>query len=1300
MLAGSLLRLVVGDTVVIFVLVAAGTIEQAQDLEAADVKTYLHTPTPGLLRAALRGGLKRFVLEGSEAGGHVGSLGGLVLWQLGIVEIEMALAEGLNPSELSFVPAGGLGDEASTRALGAALIGLARRGVNVGLQLGTAYLMCKEAVESGAVTDIYQDVIIRSRGTTLMGETVRTPTRVLPTPQAQVVLDREIDRRNNNEKLKERKVAYEHDNFGGLRAAAKGQKIAGVDDNGAAIFQNLENEEQLSTGLYHAGQSVALLAGVTTLKELHETMVHAHSAWSPVQRPVAQAQAPSAVPSGNIAIVGLGAVLPDAANVGEFWSNLKKGHYAVSDVPAERWNADLVYSEDRKVPDTTYSRIGAFVKDFEFNRRQFRVPPSVVKALDPTQQIALEAARQALEDAGAFDETNEFPLENCAIIVGNSQGGDNRTETTARVQVPRMQEALAKALDNANISGPNAEKIREDFKASFLSDMAPITEDTMAGELPNCIAGRIASTFDLGGANWVVDAACASSLAAIQVAMQGLRAGTYDSALVGGADCLMGAEAYVKFSKIGALSHDGSKPFDEGANGFVMGEGAAMFVLMREEDARARGATIYALIRGTGASSDGRGKGITAPNPRGQKRAILRAYEDSKVDPQTVTMFEAHGTGTPVGDPVEVQSLVSTVGKSRYGASLGSVKSNIGHLKAAAGAAAILKTTLALHHKELVPTLNVNNVNPKLPLNEGNLRLQLQNEAWSVPSDVVRRAGVSAFGFGGTNVHVVMEEALAGVTPDNDYEEPMSNNHENETSREVMAAAPSAATPQAASPVAASHDAVYQTIVSVVCERTGYAADEIESDFELEADLGIDTVKQAEIMAQVREVYGLEADAEFRLAEYPTLGRLADYVVERMGLSGGTKGAETELTSSAGSTPVASAGLESQTSSIQDSKKSDAPVAGSEEPHKGQLRGILAVSGASREECASKIEKALQNLLTLRESTFNTSELQGEHRAVVAFDPADSDEELNKLFSKTVDGLRTGKGLKILANKGVHVGEGAASGSMAFLFPGQGSQYLGMCGDLRREFPVVQSTFDEADSVMADILEKPLSTYMDPTELPDASAKKRAFADLTKTEITQPAMLTADIAILRLLAEFGFQPDLVAGHSLGEYGACVAAGVMDFPTALKTVAARGTEMANVEPMDGDVGLMAALGASVDKIQPILDSVDGYVVCANKNCDAQTVIGGSSPAVKAVMEKVKEAGIEGTLLPVSHAFHTRVVETASAPLKRHLDSMEIRTPSLPILSNVTGEYYPTDPKAIVDLLSQQVVQGELDLLFLL
>jgi malonyl CoA-acyl carrier protein transacylase len=1272
-----------------FVLVAAGTIEQAQDLEAADVKTYLHTPTPGLLRAALRGGLKRFVLEGSEAGGHVGSLGGLVLWQLGIHEIETAIEEGAKPNELSFVPAGGLGDVASTRALAAALLGLARKGVNVGLQLGTAYLMCKEAVASGAVTQVYQDVIIRSRGTTLMGETVRTPTRVLPTPQAQVVLDREVDRRNREEKLKDRKVAYEHDNFGGLRTAAKGQKIAGVDEGGSAIFQGLAVDEQLSTGLYHAGQSVALISGTTTLAELHDTMINARL--SADQKPAStQNQAASASNSDNIAIIGLGAVLPDAANVEEFWNNLKTGHYAVTDVPASRWNADLVYSEDRKVPDTTYSRIGAFIKDFDFNRRQFRVPPSVVKSLDPTQQIALEAARQALEDAGVFDESNEFPTENCAIIVGNSQGGDNRTETTVRVQVPRMQEALAQVLDKANISGATADKIGEDFKTTFLADVAPITEDTMAGELPNCIAGRIASTFDLGGANWVVDAACASSLAALQVAIQGLRAGTYDAALVGGADCLMGAEAYVKFSKIGALSHDGSKPFDIGANGFVMGEGSAMFVLMREDHARARGAKIYALLRGSGASSDGRGKGITAPNPRGQERAILRAYADSGVDPQTVTMFEAHGTGTPVGDPVEVQSLVKTVGKSRYGASLGSVKSNIGHLKAAAGAAAILKTTLALHHRELVPTLNVNTVNPKLPLADGNLHLQLKNEAWDVPSNVVRRAGVSAFGFGGTNVHVVLEEALSGSQPANDYEDFMSSSEKNQGTPAAVAAAPAAPAPQAAAPAAASYDAIYETIVTVVCERTGYAADEIESDFELEADLGIDTVKQAEIMAQVRESYGLEADADFRLAEYPTLGRLADYVVERMGLAQGTKTAQDGLSIGAGATkPVASASAESDTSSVQSSQKPDVSDAGPQDPHRGQLRGILAASGTSREELASKVEGALHDLASLRHSTFNVAQLQGQHRVVVAFEPTDSDEELTKLFTKTASALRTDKGLKILANKGVHVGEGDAIGSLAFLFPGQGSQYLGMCGDLRREFPIVQKTFDEADAVMVDVLEKPLSFYMDPTNLETPADKKRAFADLTRTEITQPAMLTADIAILRLLAEFGFTPDLVAGHSLGEYGACVAAGVMDFPTALKTVAARGTEMANVEPMDGDVGLMAALGASVEQVQPILDSVDGYVVCANKNCDSQTVIGGSSPAVKAVMAKVAEAGIDGMLLPVSHAFHTRVVETASAPLKRHLASMEINVPKLPILSNVTGEYYPESTDAIVDLLSQQV-----------
>ena len=245
----------------------------------------------------------------------------------------------------------------------------------------------------------------------------------------------------------------------------------------------------------------------------------------------------------------------------------------------------------------------------------------------------------------------------------------------------------------------------------------------------------------------------------------------------------------------------------------------------------------------------------------------------------------------------------------------------------------------------------MNNVNPKLPLNEGNLRLQLQNEAWSVPSDVVRRAGVSAL----IRRHERTRHGrgAGSVTPDNDYEEPMSNNRENEASVRLWLQLQTLRRPKA-SPAAASHDAVYQTIVSVVCERTGYAADEIESDFELEADLGIDTVKQAEIMAQVREVYGLEADTEFRLA-IPTLRRLADYVVERMGLSGGTKGAG-RVNVFSGSTPVVPQGRIADLS-IQNSKKSDAPVAGSRNPR--ALRGILAVSELA-EKRRLKIEKAFK----------------------------------------------------------------------------------------------------------------------------------------------------------------------------------------------------------------------------------------------------------------------------------------------------------------------------------------------------
>ncbi|MGZ6497045.1 MAG: beta-ketoacyl synthase N-terminal-like domain-containing protein, partial [Actinomycetota bacterium] len=292
-----------------------------------------------------------------------------------------------------------------------------------------------------------------------------------------------------------------------------------------------------------------------------------------------------------------------------------------------------------------------------------------------------------------------------------------------------------------------------------------ITEDTMPGELSNILAGRVANLYNFRGPSFTTDAACASGLAAISAAVQGLRTGDYDAVVTGGIDRNMGVAAFVKFCKIGALSATGTRPYAAGADGFVMGEGGALFLLKRLTDAERDGDTIYAVIRSLAGSSDGKGKGITAPNPIGQRLAIERAWRAAGVSPGTATLIEGHGTSTTVGDAVELDSLRAVFGIARVprGAiALGSVKSNIGHLKSAAGAAGILKTIYALHDKVLPPSINFNEPNPGFDWASVPFRVNTELREWEQPANDIRRAGVSAFGFGGTNFHAVLEEYVPG----------------------------------------------------------------------------------------------------------------------------------------------------------------------------------------------------------------------------------------------------------------------------------------------------------------------------------------------------------------------------------------------------------------------------------------------------------------------------------------------------------------------------------------------------------
>src|SRR5271165_5533676 len=443
-----------------------------------------------------------------------------------------------------------------------------------------------------------------------------------------------------------------------------------------------------------------------------------------------------------IAIVGVGAILPDAPNVQAFWENVKNSRYSISEVTPERWDPAFYYDPDHSVPDKTYSKIGGWVREYPWEPMKWHlpIPPRVADAMDGAQKWAIACTREALEDYGY--PKRPLDPDRTAVILGNALGGEKHYFTVLRVYFPEYAHELAESASFAALPEAVRRAITAELRERMGKHLPPITEDSMPGELANCIAGRVANVYNFHGPNYVCDAACASAMAAISSAAEGLVEKDFDAAIVGGIDRNMGATTYVKFSKIGALSASGTRPYAEGADGFVMGEGAAIFLLKRLADAERDEDKIYAVLRGMGGSSDGKGKGITAPNPIGQRLCIERGWDHAGLSPATATLFEGHGTSTRVGDVVEAQSLVDVLSSFHLPTSsiaLGSVKSNFGHLKGAAGAAGMLKTVLALHNKVLPPSLHCEHPSPDIDFAHSPLYVNTELKPWTVPADSVRR---------------------------------------------------------------------------------------------------------------------------------------------------------------------------------------------------------------------------------------------------------------------------------------------------------------------------------------------------------------------------------------------------------------------------------------------------------------------------------------------------------------------------------------------------------------------------------
>ena len=455
---------------------------------------------------------------------------------------------------------------------------------------------------------------------------------------------------------------------------------------------------------------------------------------------------PAPQPS-DIAIIGMAAVMPGAATVSRFWSNTLQGVDAITEIPSDRWNWKLYYDPDPKAPDKIISKWGGFLPDIPFDPIRYGMPPSSLPSIEPAQLIALEVVRNALADAGYADRP--FPREQTSVVLGMGGGAAQLAMGFAfRSYLPMLDTVMPEAGRHAMQSCQG-----------LLPDW---TEDSFPGFLLNVTAGRIANRLNLGGSNCTVDAACGSSLAATALAVRELETGAADMVVLGGVDTVQNPFTYLAFSKTQAFSPRGRcRPFDSSADGIVISEGVAALVLKRLADAERDGDRIYAVIKGVGASSDGRARGLTAPVVDGQMRALERAYNKAGVSPSTVGYVEAHGTGTALGDVVEIEALgklFTEAGASPGDCVVGSVKSSIGHTKCAAGLAGLINASLTLFHKVLPPTIGIETPNPNLDLRDGPFRLCNEARPWlHAHAERPRRAGVSAFGFGGTNFHAVLE---------------------------------------------------------------------------------------------------------------------------------------------------------------------------------------------------------------------------------------------------------------------------------------------------------------------------------------------------------------------------------------------------------------------------------------------------------------------------------------------------------------------------------------------------------------
>lgn len=739
-----------------YALIAGGRPAQAASLEAAGIQTFLHVPSPSLLDRFLAEGSRRFVFEGQECGGHVGRLASFPLWEMQLQRL-LDYDDGHGrAAELQVLFAGGIHDDRSAAMVATLAAPLVERGAQVGVLMGTAYLFTEEAVAAGAIVPGYQKAALACASTVLLETAPGHAIRCADSPYVGTFAETRARLAAAGLPRDQVWAELERLNLGRLRIASKGLRR-----DGPALV-SVDEQAQHQQGMVMLGEVAALRTATTTIEALHAQVTDGAAIMLSARvGELAGEPSDMAMPPAqplDVAIVGMAGVFPGAADLAGYWANVLAGVDSVTAVPAERWDP-AVYREP--------ARSGGFLPDIPFDALAYGIPPAALASIEPVQILALEVAGRALRDAG-YDahpdmETyrglsgplnpdmspcrgRSFDRERTSVIFGAEGGSDLSNAYAFRSMYPAFHGGVPPELDE---------------------QLPTVTEDSFPGVLANVIAGRIANRLDLGGANYTVDAACASALAAIDLACKELRAGTSSMVLAGGADVNNSIHYYRMFASVQALSATGRcRPFDASADGITLGEGVACVVLKQLADAERDGDRIYAVIKGIGSASDGRSRGLTAPRPDGQRRALERAYAMAGLSPAQVGLVEAHGTGTVVGDRTELAVLTevfSAAGTPAGSCTLGSVKSQIGHTKCTAGLAGLIKAAYAVHTGVRPPTRQLREPNPYWDRGTSPFCFDLTPRPWA--GSGTRTAGVSAFGFGGTNFHAVLSSYDGAPAP-------------------------------------------------------------------------------------------------------------------------------------------------------------------------------------------------------------------------------------------------------------------------------------------------------------------------------------------------------------------------------------------------------------------------------------------------------------------------------------------------------------------------------------------------------